>query len=83
MTQHTLVSMLENNINLFDDSHLIDLLLVQMKDLSRAGGSDLLIGSVPRLRAVSAVPSQDKHNLGAHRGQQWKVIITELILRLL
>lgn len=70
--------MLENNINSFDDSHLIDLLLVQVKDLSRAGGSDLLIGSVPRLRAVSTVPSQHKHNLGAHRRQRWMVITTEL-----
>lgn len=44
-------------------SHLIDLLLVQVKDLPRGGGSDLLVDSVARLRAVPTVPSQHKYHL--------------------
>lgn len=45
-------------------SHLVDLLLVQVKDLSRGGGSDLLVDPVARLRAVPTVPGQHKHHLG-------------------
>ena len=45
-------------------SHLVDLLLVQVKDLSRRGGSDLLISPVARLRAVPTVPGQHKYHLG-------------------
>lgn len=45
-------------------SHLVDLLLVQVKDLSGGGGSDLLVGPVAGLRAVPAVPGQHKHHLG-------------------
>lgn len=46
-------------------SHLVDLLLVQVKDLARGGGSDLLIRRVARLRAVPTVPGQHKHHLEA------------------
>lgn len=45
-------------------SHLVDLLLVQVKDLSGGGGSDLLICPVARLRAVPTVPGQHKYHLG-------------------
>lgn len=44
-------------------SHLIDLLFVQVKNLTGAGGSNLLVGSVSRLGAIPAVPRQHKHNL--------------------
>lgn len=44
-------------------SHLIDLLFVQVKNLTGAGGSNLLISSVSRLGAIPAVPRQHKHNL--------------------
>ena len=45
-------------------SHLVDLLLVQVKDLSRGSGSNLLVRPVARLRAVPTVPSQHKYHLG-------------------
>lgn len=45
-------------------SHLIDLLLVQVKDLAGGGGGDLLVRPVARLRAVPAVAGQHKHHLG-------------------
>lgn len=51
-------------------SHLIDLLLVQVKNLSRGGGSNLLINPVARLRAVPTIPRQYKHHLGEKRGQE-------------
>lgn len=51
-------------------SHLIDLLLVQVKNLSRGGGSNLLIGPVARLRAVPTIPGQHKHHLGGKRRQE-------------
>ena len=44
--------------------HLVDLLLVQVEDLSRGGGGDLFVGTVPRLGAVATVPRQHKHHLG-------------------
>lgn len=50
-------------------SHLIDLLLVQVKYLSRGGGSNLLIDPVAGLRAVPTIPGQHKHHLGGKRGQ--------------
>lgn len=46
-------------------SHLVDLLLVQVKDLARGGGSNLLIRPVAGLRAVPTVPGQHKHHLEA------------------
>lgn len=45
-------------------SHLVYLLLVQVKDLSRGGGRDLLIHPVAGLRAVPTVPGQHKYHLG-------------------
>lgn len=57
-------------------SHLVDLLLVQVKDLSRGGGGDLLVGPVARLRAVPAVPGQHKHHLGTKVGRRVKRITT-------
>ena len=50
-------------------SHLIDLLLVQVKDLPRGCGGDLLVRPVARLRAVPAVPGQHKYHLGT-KGQE-------------
>lgn len=49
-------------------SHLIDLLLVQVKDLPGGGSSDLLVGPVARLRAVPTIPGQHKHHLGLKEG---------------
>ena len=43
--------------------YLVDLLLVQVKDLSRRSGGDLLVGPVAWLRAVATVPGQDEHHL--------------------
>ena len=43
--------------------YLVDLLLVQVKDLPRGGGSNLLISPVARLSAVSTIPRQHKHHL--------------------
>ena len=44
--------------------YLVDLLLVQVEDLSGGRGGDLLVGPVARLRAVATVPRQDEHHLG-------------------
>lgn len=44
-------------------AHLGHLLLVQVEHLPRAGGSDLLIGQVARMRAVTTVSRQHKHHL--------------------
>lgn len=57
-------------------SHLVDLLLVQVKDLSGGGGSDLLIRLVARLRAVPTVPGQHKHHLENEGGRIVKRITT-------
>lgn len=53
-------------------SHLIDLLLVQVKDLAGGGGSNLLIRPVARLRAVPTVTGQHKHHLeyGGGKGSE-------------
>lgn len=55
-------------------SHLIDLLLVQVKDLAGGGGSNLLIRPVARLRAVPTVASQHKHHLESQGGRGVKEI---------
>lgn len=44
-------------------AHLGHLLLVQVEHLPRAGGSDLLVGQVARMRAVTTVPRQHKDHL--------------------
>lgn len=57
-------------------SHLVDLLLVQVKNLSGGGGGNLLIRPVARLRAVPAVPGQHKYHLGNEGGRRVKRITT-------
>lgn len=47
-------------------SYLIDLLLVQMEDLPRAGGGDLLISLVADVSPIIAVSCQHKHHLHTH-----------------
>lgn len=62
-------------------AHLIDLLLVQVEDLTRGGGSDLLVGPVTRLRAVPTVPGQHKNHLGKKGPEELRGLLLFKVIR--
>lgn len=63
-------------------SHLIDLLLVEVKNLSRGGGSNLLIDPVAGVGTVPTIPGQHKHHLGGKRGawELWRLVPARCLL---
>lgn len=53
-------------------SYLIDLLLVQMENLPRAGGGDLLVNLISDMSPVITVPRQHEHNLATNSNNKCK-----------